>query len=151
MIQRIQSIFFLITAILMAVTVCSPLVVVGDSTSPEGVVTFFSYGMQGSAGVVNTWGVLTFAVLGAVLPFISIFLYKKRKLQLKLGRITSLLLVLFYVTFFVYFNSLLGGEFPLGNVKYGMMLPIIALVFNILAVLNVRKDEKLIQSLNRIR
>ncbi|MDL2214974.1 DUF4293 domain-containing protein [Dysgonomonas sp. OttesenSCG-928-M03] len=151
MIQRIQTIFLLITAILMAVTVFSPLAELTD----EGklALTFFSSGIGiFFSAQYPTWGVLTFALLGGLLPLVNIFMYKNRKLQMKLGTATSLIIIAFYVTFYVYLNSLMANNsLNFEGIGYGITLPAIALIFNILAILRIKKDEKLVQSLNRIR
>jgi len=149
MIQRIQTIFLLIAAILMAVTVFSPLAVV---TNTENNFSYFdSFGMSTAGEMVSpTWGVLFFVVLGAVLPLINIFLYKKRKMQMKICTVTIIVIIAFYLTFFVYLNSITGLD-ALQRVQYGIILPAVALVFVLLALSGIKKDEKLIQSLNRIR
>jgi len=151
MIQRIQTIFLLITAILMAVTVFSPLAGI-KSSETDVILSLTACGIESASVIFKTWGVLCFAILGAVVPFINIFLYKNRKLQIKLGTLTSLIIIVFYVTFYVYLNSLTtNNPLAFNNFQYGIILPLIALVFNILAILRIKKDEKLIQSLNRIR
>ncbi len=152
MIQRIQTIFLLITAILMAVTVFSPLAEL-DGTGTDKNFIFYACGMVSAVGMsLRTWGVLTFAVLSTLVPLVNMFLYKNRKLQMKIGTATSLLIIAFYVTFYIYLNSLMMNHgLTLHGLQYGIVLPIIALVFNILAILRIKKDEKLVQSLNRIR
>lgn len=151
MIQRIQTIFLLLTAILMGVTVFSPLMVLegGDNL-------LYSYFPSGIGQLFNeqysTWGVLFCAGISALVPLINIFLYKKRKVQMKLGTLTSLLILFFYVTLYVYYNAYVtkyGLTFE--GIQYGLILPVIALVFNVLAILRIKKDEKLVKSLDRIR
>jgi len=102
--------------------------------------------------VYHTWGVITMCVIGVLLPFISIFLYKKRKAQIKTGYATILFILLFYTVFYVYLRT--GQEAlntSLINVSYGIILPVIAVIFNILAIVKIKADEKLIRSLDRIR
>lgn len=150
MIQRIQSVFLLLAAVLMAITYFCPLagIVVSESSglsitfSPSGIGTDFP-----------TWGVITFTALCTLLPLINIFLYKKRKLQVNIALITILLIVLFYVTSGVYLNAFLGKLDSAYNIhmEYGIIFPVIALIFNILAILRIKKDEKLVKSLDRIR
>lgn len=148
MIQRIQSIFLLLTSILMAATAFCPLVefVNGDSSLS---ITFHSYGIGTD---FPTWGVFTFAILSALLAFINIFLYKKRKLQIKISYITALSIVLYYITSMVYINSFLGKiDAAYTFLQFGIILPVIALIFDLLAISRIKKDEKLVKSLDRIR
>ncbi|MDR1883678.1 MAG: DUF4293 domain-containing protein [Prevotella sp.] len=151
MIQRIQSIFLLLAGALMGVTVFSPLLTLSDST---GLLTdFYSLGTGKLFDVqYPAWGVVFIAVLGALAALINIFLYKNRNLQIKAGILTSLLILFFYVTVYVYFGSYTGKyNLSFTGIRYGMALPFIALIFNVLAVLRIKKDEKLVKSLDRIR
>jgi len=165
MIQRIQTIFLLLTAILMGVTVFSPLMLLNGGEAGiiphTGILAgmdklLYSFFPSGIGQLFNaqypTWGVLFFVGISALVPLINIFLYKKRKVQMKVGTLTSLLILFFYVTFYVYFNAYstkYGLTFD--GIQYGLILPVIALIFNVLAILRIKKDEKLVKSLDRIR
>lgn len=152
MIQRIQSIYLLLVAILMGITVFSPLLQLTDAS---GSITQIMYSCgihQGETLVKPLWGVLSVGGLSALMALINIFLFKKRKLQIKVGMFTTFLLLFFYITAAVYFysyTSRTGLEFM--AVYYGTILPFIALILNIMAVSRIRKDEKLVRSLDRIR
>jgi drug/metabolite transporter (DMT)-like permease len=151
MIQRIQSVYLLLVALLMAATVFCPLLeLTGEGEfsyifSPLGIGQLF-------AVQYPTWGVVFFAGLSALFALVNIFLYKKRKLQMRVGTLTSLLILLFYITFYVYFNTYTAKyELTFSSFQFGLVLPIIALIFNILAILRIKKDENLVKSLDRIR
>lgn len=147
MIQRIQSVFLLLTALLMGGTFLCPLVGITDGNTS---LNFHSYGIGPD---FPTWGVLSFAALSALLALVNIFLYKKRKLQVNIGYITALLIIVYYVTAMVYMNAFLArieGEYTI-NVQFGIILPVIALIFDLLAISRIKKDEKLVKSLDRIR
>lgn len=165
MIQRIQSVYLLLVAILMGVTAVSPLFLLGTESGDS--IAFYSTGMFYvdiySLGIMFqdvdvletikcTYGVVSMAVLAALSALINIFLFKKRKAQIKLGHITTLLILFFYVTTGVYFYSV-GNRMGLSieSVLYGIILPVIALIFNLLAIRGIKKDEKLVRSLDRIR
>lgn len=151
MIQRIQSVFLLLTAVLMGVTVFSPLMELDGGN--KLLYTFFSFGIgQLFNAQYPAWGVLFFAALGVLLPLINIFLYKKRKVQMRIGTLTSLCILFFYITLYVYFNSYTAKyELSFNGIQYGIILPVIAIIFNIMAILRIKKDEKLVKSLDRIR
>ena len=149
MIQRIQSVYFLLACILMVVTVFSPLLIV-DINGLQA--TFNSCGVYTDNIQFHTWGVITVAGICGLLPLINIFLFKRRKVQIKVANVTSILILFFFVTLFAYFYALsnkFGATFV--NVQYGIVLPLVALIFNMMAVQKVKKDESLIKSLNRIR
>jgi len=94
-----------------------------------------------------------FAILSTLVACFSIFKFKKRPLQLKLGMLNTLLLCGVLGTVFYYQNAANNIFDPekYGQFKIGFFLPVIALVFNILANKFIRKDEKLVRSVERFR
>lgn len=147
MIQRIQTIYLLIAAILMAVTAFSPILSLNEG------MTLFSYGIKQANEVIKpTWGIVSMAGLSALLSFITIFMFKNRKKQAKMVLISALIVVFYFVTAVVYLASYLN-KFTEGinTVMYGIIFPIIALVLLLLAFKGINKDEKLVRSLDRIR
>lgn len=151
MIQRIQSVFLLLVGILMGITIFSPLMILSDGK--ELLLTLWSFGVGDIFNIqYPTWGVVTLAVICTVLPIANIFLYKKRKVQMKVGTITSLFILFLYVTIYVYFNAITNKDgLSLVEIQYGAILPFIALILNILAILRIKKDEDLVRSTERIR
>ena len=93
------------------------------------------------------------AILSALVACFSIFKFKKRPLQLKLGMFNTLLLCGVLGTMFYYQNAANNIFDPekYGQFKIGFFLPVIALLFNILANKYIRKDEKLVRSVERMR
>lgn len=150
MIQRIQSVYLLLVCILMVVTAFSPLLVL---TIKGGFLDFSTCGIYNSLKLQTpSWGLLAIAGLSALLPLVNIFLYKKRQLQIRIGVFTSLLILLFYVVLAVYYYLFsIEYSFVFSGVQYGIILPLIALIFNMLAMLKIKRDEKLVRSLDRIR
>ena len=135
MIQRIQSIYLLLVTILMGVTMISPLMNLSNGETPYD---FYCLAIKSIGDSFPTWGVAFLAGLSSLIALINIFLYKTRKVQMKVGTLTSLLILFFYVTVFVYFNSYtnrLGLTFE--GIQYGLILPVVALLFNILAILRI--------------
>ncbi|MBS0010898.1 MAG: DUF4293 domain-containing protein [Bacteroidales bacterium] len=86
-----------------------------------------------------------------ILFFLAIFLYKRRKLQIRLTVFATLLLIgsfllmLFYI---FYTGSKLEAEL-IFNVK--LIFPIIGAICGYLAFRNILKDELLVKSYDRIR
>jgi 4-amino-4-deoxy-L-arabinose transferase-like glycosyltransferase len=83
----------------------------------------------------------------ALLALIAVFLFKKRKRQILIGYIILLVLVLDYVVFFAFrfdLNALTSGILT-------FLLPFVAAIFDYLAIKGIRKDEKLVRSLDRLR
>lgn len=154
MIQRIQTIYLLMVMLLMAVLCFLPLF---DFTGSDQLIsTFSTMGIESSQAESHTWGVLTIAALAAIVPLINIFLFKKRKLQIKLCHLTTFLIIFFYVTVAAYLYAYTNKNgidiFTIGIQPHiALTMPLIALIFNLLSIKRIKKDEKLIRSLDRIR
>ena len=121
MIQRIQSVYLLLVFCLMVIQTVIP----------------FS----------DTWTVSLIAGIISIFALITIFLYKKRKLQIMICNIILLLLVLVYV-FYIFFDR---QYLPLSEMKFTSLFPLISGIFIYLAVGRIKKDEKLVRSLDRLR
>ncbi|MBL7472759.1 DUF4293 domain-containing protein [Robertkochia sediminum] len=86
----------------------------------------------------------------AVLAFVTIFLFKHRKRQFVLNRL-NLILNLFLLGFFVYRSLILPGGTDVPEKGIGMLLPVISIVFLVLANKAIKKDEDLVKSVDRLR
>lgn len=141
MIQRIQSIWFLLAAVAGFLTYQLPLwegVLQGDGTK------------RFNAADNLLFFTLTIAV--SVLALIVIFLYKNRSLQKKLsiaGILISTGLIALEFLFVNEYKSTLNLTESIW--KPGALMPILQTVFFFLALQGVRKDEKLIKGLDRLR
>ena len=157
MIQRIQSIWLLLTAVVILGLFLFPylnyidlvglgkqLYVTGSYTAVNNeVVKQESYLLQTVATVL----------LGFV-PLFTIFQYKNRKLQLKLIFIEIILICLFAVWLFMSASntlSLISQSFGAANIGVGFFLLPVAIIFLSMAIGGIRKDEKLIKSADRLR
>ena len=123
MIQRIQSLYLLISGLL----------VIGLLHFQPAVFTEKSL----QAG----FSVLEFAA--AHLLFIAIFLFKKRQKQIRLIYINLVVTAVFYILLFVLF--------PLSTFQLPAILPLVSVPFSLLAMRAIKKDDELIRSLDRIR
>lgn len=147
MIQRIQTIFIFIAAVLTALLLklnFAELAVNGELYvfNAKGIIS-------GEEVLFNGLPILGFIGFIALLHFIVIFLYKKRILQIRiLGFTIILLLGLVGVMFYFLYAAFEGAEVVF---KIPMVLPVIAVILDYLAIRAIGKDEALIRSLNRIR
>lgn len=153
MIQRIQSIYLLlITASLVAVLFL-PL---GVFTNDTGVFEFTAFSIKQSAvsGVqvgLPVWIFGGLAILSALIAFISIFMYKKRLLQIKMCIYNGILMVVLYLVYFAFIYLAKNELTAVYNFSFAVFLPFIALILDILGAKAIGKDEALVKSLDRIR
>ena len=101
MIQRIQTVYLLVIAILMIVTLFSPLatLVIGGQ-----VCTFDATGLSTTLTekpelLFPTWGLFVLSAVIALIAMVTIFLYRKRILQIRLSVFNGLLMLGFYGLF----------------------------------------------------
>lgn len=162
MIQRRQSIYMFFAAVLSALLFFVPLAtfVTGDN-----VMTFTVFGIDNpgemlSLESITTWPLIVLAILMTLVPFITIFLYKKREKQVRLCRLNLLVNIIFIGLVFLYYeNDILmvvaaieGDSYEL-DVAYfiGMAFPLVNLVLEILAIRGIKKDIELLKSVDRLR
>ena len=160
MIQRVQTIFLLLVSAFMILFLFFPVWIKSDPVTGESYKVFSTYlyhqaGAEASAELdILPWaysGIV--AVLTALIAIIEIFSYKNRLTQVKLGTLNSLLITgslvwLVYLTYDAQ-NELLPDI--LGQYKMGLFMPAAALIWNSLANRFIRRDEKLVRSVDRIR
>ena len=84
------------------------------------------------------------------LSLISIFMFRNRKLQFVLGRL-NIILNFFLLGLFVYWLLNVPGEKDISEKGIGMLLPVISIVFLVLANKAIKKDEALVKSVDRLR
>lgn len=154
MIQRRQTIFMLLTAIFSALLFFMPLA----SFNVEGVVMRFTvFGLRPQIDTLilskSTWPLTVLTVLMTVLPLYTIFIYKKRELQVKLCHLNMILNLIFIGVVVLYYNADIKGITESVNVAcfYGTALPLANLVLEIFAVRGIKKDIELLRSVDRLR
>lgn len=135
MLQRIQTIWLLLAAICAFLTLKFPFYSGSTLLNPHVELT----------GQYNIL-LLILTVIVATLSAVSIFLFKNRKLQMRLC-FAGLLLQIGCLA--VYFSKL--NEFTEGNFALWSVLSFAVVIFFIMAMLGINKDRKLVKSLDRLR
>lgn len=153
MLQRIQTLFFLFTALFqgaMLILTLAELVIDGNNIICYTASGFNAEGIL-AGDSVNTYFIYTLIVITAFLPFVSVFLYKRRILQMRLSIYNIILLIgLQAVLFWLLYKT--GTEtHAVTNYKIPFIFPVVSVILMLLAYRYTRKDENLIRSLNRIR
>ena len=87
-------------------------------------------------------------VATGLLSLVAIFVYKDRKLQLRLSFLALLLSAISVVLFYVQTRKFVPGE---GNFDLTAVIALVIPVFIILAIRGIYRDQKLVKSLDRLR
>ncbi|HET8803236.1 MAG TPA: DUF4293 family protein [Aequorivita sp.] len=136
MIQRIQTIYLVIAAIIMgALYMWFPIIVGEDGTV-----------------IIDRKEplVLGLIFISIALAIISILSFKKRQLQFVLNRL-NIISNFILLGVFVYRSLTLSGETLVSEKGIGVLLPIISIVFLVLANKAIKRDEDLVKSVDRLR
>lgn len=147
MIQRIQTVYMLISAILLALLFVLPF---ADIAANAEVYLFNVRGIQkGGELVSNGWPIALLIAILVLVHVFAIFQYKKRVLQMRLLVFAILAgLGLFGMFFFLAYFGFDGAKV---SFKIAVAFPLVACILDYLAIRGIGKDEALIRSLNRIR
>lgn len=140
MIQRIQTVFLLLT------TVTGVLFLMGDMISFRN-----SGGGLTSVDFQESIYLAALVILIPLISFITIFLYKNRKLQLRLTSVAIVLniILLAAIAFYYYHYT---STFDAGIVlKPGLAYPFLMLIFLYLSYRAIKKDDDLVKSYDRLR
>ena len=128
-IQRVQSIYLLIAILAM----------IGLFATAQDVEIFG-----------NTFLVKVSAVVSAMLSVVTIFSFKNRPKQVLFNYLNILINALLVCLLVFWMLNLSGGiSFPEKGIEF--VFPLVALVMFVLANYNIRKDEKLVKSVDRLR
>lgn len=157
MIQRIQTVYLMLVAVLMTLAAVLPVAEYFDvaknivyqldmrgfvQLNPDG--TFLS--------AISTNPVTFIFGIILVVTIMTIFKYKNRKQQFRLCTVNFLLILIYTivlaVVIFVGKNKLVGTELTL---KIPAVFSIVALILNYLAMRGIAKDENLVKSMDRLR
>lgn len=154
MIQRIQTLYLLLTAALVACAAFLPL-----ATFAGGGDEFrlYAFGLRAADGttVQPTLYLGILLALALALPLVTIFLFKRRMLQLRLGVVEMILLlgaqIMAGIYYFLSYRVFSAFEFHVQSVRIPIILPLVAMIFTYLAVRAVFRDELTVRSMDRIR
>jgi len=145
MIQRIQSIWLFLAALVSA-----------------GLLYFNIYSYHTLVNGVDTvnyvranepFMLFIIAILLIILPLVTIFMFKNRKRQKGMIALNIVAAIGFIAAFIMTVGSKNNGT-PAptsGSYSVAAVLPVFAIVFLFLALNGIRKDEKLVKSLDRLR
>ena len=153
MIQRIQTLYLLIITILNSLLFILPLNVLALPSSNIKISILGLYSVKDGLSTLETqlFPLLALTSIIILIAFVTIFLYKKRKLQMRLSLYNSVLgLGLSFLA--IYFTT---QEAELNHTQIsfsiGLIIPIIGSILSFLAFKAIKKDDDLVRSIDRIR
>jgi hypothetical protein len=149
MIQRIQSIYLLLASGAFGSLFALPLL----TTTASDTATSIPQLADGRLNVFDNIGLIGLSGLGVALAFTAIFLYKNRNLQGRITGISLVISVLLLVLAAFTAQTVRSAVPPTGNVQFGLgwVAPVAGVILLWLAGKGIKKDEKLVKSMDRLR
>ncbi|MDO9510983.1 MAG: DUF4293 family protein [Bacteroidales bacterium] len=156
MIQRIQSVFLVLAALLAAFTFAFPL---ASFFSETVAMHLFITGPMpltpvSDTVIINRWFIYTLVFLNVgsgFLALVAMFQYKNRLHQLKLVKIALLMNVVLVAVLFVLTDFIKKKLSVTPDYDIAIILPVIGLILLLLAQRGIKKDEEKVKSTSRIR
>ncbi len=155
MIQRIQSLYLFLAACCSGILLAAPLY---HTIANGASFTFYLGGLMQESPeekvLVSQPSLVAVGFLLTLFPLIILFLYKRRSLQLRLSASAMLAYTAMLLLLVGSINKTLDaipGEHLAGTYGWGLMLPLIGVIFIFLANRAIRKDEALVRSADRLR
>ncbi len=152
MIQRIQSIWFLLAGITISCLIFTPII-----TTTAGNIEYYviAKGLYQKTGDVSTLvksstPLLIMTIATAVMCFVSIFNYSDRTRQKRIAFIT-IVFILGLSFWCSNFSKQIPGGIESATLGIGLFLPVIAISFVLLGIRGIKSDERLLKSADRLR
>ena len=149
MIQRIQSVYLLAVTILMIVCMCNPVgsIIAGTNGISEFGNLFIT--LPDGTKDFAPWALFAILLVIAILSFVTIFLFKKRMLQIRLTIFSSVMLIGYYAALVAYIFML--AEDTTFSASWSICLPAVSIILNWLAIRGIGADEALVKAYDRLR
>ncbi len=154
MIQRIQTVYLFLSAVVLGLVFAFPL---ADLLVDDKALFIFRYrGLYEIQEGKEILAVTSFplAILFAIsllITIVTIFLYKKRNLQMRLSIINILIMLASPGVIYYYIAVAFASYTALVSYSIFATMPIIASILTYMAYRGIRKDELLVMSMDRIR
>ena len=158
MIQRIQTVYLSLAFVAIALLFAFPL---ANFFSETGAYVFSVTGLKNMVpGEVDAFKPVLFlpiiivAAGIALIALYTIFQYKNRLFQIKLTNIGVLLAIALIMGIFFLYIPMIEKKIaivPDYSKAFGIYLPLVALVFLVMANRAIKRDDKLVRSADRLR
>lgn len=149
MIQRIQSVYLLIVTILMVVSICNPVGSIIAGTNEISEFGNLCISLPDGTKDYAPWALFVILLLVALISFGTIFLFKKRMLQIRLTIFSSVMLIGYYLALVAMIFML--ADDATFSPSWIICLPFVCIVLNWLAIRGIGADEALVKAYDRLR
>lgn len=151
MIQRIQSLYLLLSALVGIICLSQPLGTFFTAQHERHAELFNLWVRFPETGqhVFSPWALFALLLIVTTLTFLDIFLFTRRALQMRVATLCMVLLVGYYA-YLVAFAYMFKGDGSFTPSVWAA-LPFVSIVLDYLAFRGILRDEMLVKSLDRLR
>ena len=155
MIQRIQSIWFFLAALTLILMLFLPIAskeIAGTESAvySSGLFQIIAEKAGSPFKILSFLPLLITNIAIAIICFVNIFNFRKRSFQKRFAIVSIILIIGFAFWCSVYAQKLPGG-IEGASFGVGAYLPALAILFVVLGIFGINKDERLIRSAERLR
>ena len=155
MIQRIQTIYLSLITILSLLLYRGGFMAFKDGMGSVYTVTFNGLAKgtdMANIDLIQKLPVISgLIVLLVVISILTMFLFKKRNIQLTLSKILIAIAVVFVLTCSYYAYSVISEYTARMLLVIKTVIPVLILIFSFLAYRGIKKDDDLVKSYDRLR
>ena len=154
MIQRVQTLYLILAALATGLLFFFPLAEIAMNNNiiyqvkPAGL---FEPAETGEILAASSLPALIITGLCILLSLIAMFIYKQRKLQVKICLINIVFLILSLVAIYYYVTFQFSKSDSIVHYKIFVAMPVVSAILIFLAIKAIKKDEELVRSIDRIR
>ena len=155
MIQRIQSVYLLLTTLLSLFFLKGSFLNFIEKSGSVIKITFNGI-LRDTTGqsielIEKLLPVSSFIILIPVFSLVTIFIFKNRKIQLWLA-LSVIIFIIGFIFVLIYYSWIVITEYRAEIVLgFKMVIPLLMLIFAVLAYQGIKKDDRLIKSYDRLR
>jgi hypothetical protein len=155
MIQRIQSVYLLLVAVISSLFFSGSIVNFINESGSVFKITFNSI-IKCTVGqeleiLERLLPLMVLIILIPIISLITIFIFKNRKIQLKLAVFLMILCTLLVIAV-IHGSIIIISKFDASLTPgFKMILPLIMLILSVLAYRGIKKDDQLVKSYDRLR
>ncbi len=152
MIQRKQTIFLLIALIINILLFFFPFCEFAiNKTEIYKITAFGIASITDNTIITNLYPLLILLIIIVFINIVTIFLFKKRILQIRLNILNIILNIGLIAMFFFFMHKATTDTQAIISYKISIIIPLISIILYFLAIKFIRSDENLLRSLDRIR
>ena len=155
MIQRIQSLYLSLITLLSLLFLKVDILTFAEKSDSVIKLTFSGIiretGIQTLEHLTKVLPLSVFTILIPIISLVTIFVFKKRKIQMWLVKTLIILIIAFIATSVFYSYMIIKGYGASIIPGLKIIIPVLILILALLALRGIKKDDILVKSYDRLR